>query len=366
MQPFSLLIKPASAACNLACAYCFYAEKAALYPDVATPRMGAETLEVLIRRYMETRQPVYSMIWQGGEPTLMGTAFFKRVIALQKQYAPKGAYLSNSLQTNATLVSRNLAQLLHTYRFLVGCSIDGPAALHDVHRRDKSGKGSHARVLRGIRLLRKQGVPTTALVLVSSANVAAPLQVYRYLLAQGIDNLQFIPCVESDAAGNLLPFSINGQQWGRFLLTVFNEWRGRGQWNVTIRNFESIAAKLLRHKAVECRLCDRCDQYLVIEHNGDIYPCDFFVEEQYKIGNIHDISLSEARSSVIYTEFSNRKTQLPLECSECTHAALCLGDCPYYRPGNDIRKRSVLCEGWQLFFDASKAEFVRLVRMLAA
>lgn len=366
MQPFSLLIKPASAACNLACRYCFYSGKSALYPEVETARMDERTLEVLIRRYMETRQPVYSMIWQGGEPVLMGAAFFKRVIALQKQHAPSGAYLANSLQTNATLVSPDFAQLLHHYRFLVGCSIDGPPELHDIYRVDASGVGSHTRVLRGMRILREQQVAVSALVLVSAANVASPLKVYHYLLSQGWDNLQFIPCVESDVNGNPLPFSITGEQWGAFLLAVFNEWYGRGQWNVTIRNFESIAAQLMRAKPTECRLCESCDQYFVVEHNGDIYPCDFFVEDRYRIGNIHDISFQEARNSDVYRKFTNRKKQLPQECAQCEHFDLCLGDCLHYRPADNWMKQSLLCEGWKLFFGASKAKFVRLIRMLSA
>ncbi len=366
MQPFSLLVKPASADCNLACDYCFYARKKALYPDISAPRMDTATLNILIRRYMETAQPVYSMIWQGGEPALMGQAFYEQVIATQKQYAQRGSYIANSLQTNGTLLTGNLARLLKKYCFLVGCSIDGPAPLHDRHRIDSSGKGSHARVLRGVRLLREQGITPAALVLVSSANVSEPLQVYRYLRAQGFENLQFIPCVEFSSKGVLEPYSISGQQWGKFLLAVFDEWYGRKQWNMTIRNFESFAAHMLRARPVECRFGSRCDQYLVIEYNGDIYPCDFFVEERYKIGNIHEITFEKARKSSRYREFAKSKNSVPQECGECEYFDLCLGDCPHYRNIGDTMQRSVLCDGWRLFFDATRKKFAKLVRTLAA
>ncbi len=366
MQSFSLLVKPASADCNLACSYCFYARKKELYPESSAPRMDAAILDILIRRYMETAQPVYSMIWQGGEPALMGQSFFEQVIAAQKQYAPRGAYIANSLQTNGTLVNGKLSKLLKKYCFLVGCSIDGPAVLHDLHRKDCSGRGSHARVLRGVRLLREQGISPAALVLVSSGNVSEPLQVYRYLLAQGFDNLQFIPCVEFAPEGLLQSFSISGQQWGRFLLAVFNEWYAHKQWNIIIRNFESIAAQCIRAQPAECRFCTKCDQYLVIEYNGDIYPCDFFVEERYKLGNIREMTFEEARNSSRYREFSNSKSQVPQECAECEYLALCLGDCLHYRPMGDTMRRSVLCDGWRLFFDATKKKFAELARTLAA
>ncbi|MCF8104902.1 MAG: anaerobic sulfatase maturase [Desulfohalobiaceae bacterium] len=364
---FSLLLKPASADCNLSCDYCFYLEKKGLYPESKTRRMSHEVLEQVIRSYLGTSQPVYSMIWQGGEPTLMGEAFFEKVVALQKQFAPRGARISNSLQTNATRISQELAAHLGRYRFLAGCSLDGPPGMHNRYRKTPRGKGTHSRVMRGVRTLRQHRVPVNALVLVSAANVKHPATVYRHLKNKGFSYLQFVPCLEFDSRGRPLPYSIGAKDWALFLNRVFDEWYASDQSRISIRLFESLLARLVFGRAGECVFAERCDRYFVVEHNGDIYPCDFFVDPGYKIGNILDLTWEEALQSPVYRNFAGLKRQWSLDCDSCAYQSLCLGDCLKYRmhPGQDPRRLSRLCPGWKLFYAHSLERLQALAREIA-
>lgn len=362
MRPFSLLMKPAGADCNLRCDYCFYLKKGELYPEASKPRMSEETLKAVLERYFETDQFVYSMLWQGGEPTLMGQPFFDRVVALQKAFAPKGARIANAIQTNATLIKEELAAHLGRYRFLAGCSIDGPADLHDAHRRTKTRRGSHKRAAQGVQTLQRNGVPVNGVVLVSASNVDSPQRVYRHLLEQGLRHLQFIPCVEFDHEGKPLPFTITGEQWGNFLLAVFEEWYRGHCGHVSIRNFESVLAKMAGLADTECRLCSRCDQYLVVEHNGDVYPCDFYVDPAYLLGNVRENSFRQMRESDAYHAFMHAKGSVSQACSTCAYFNLCMGDCPKFRTGQREAATSWLCRGWSRFFEQTGERLEALVR----
>ena len=198
MRPFSLLIKPASADCNLRCPYCFYAGKQVLYPSTSPRLMSREGLDRLVSSYMATEQPQYVFGWQGGEPTLLGVGFFREVTALQQRYGRPGAVVSNGLQTNATLIDDALAAHLREYNFLVGVSLDGPAEVHDFYRRDAAGGGSHAAVRAGVARLRQHQVEYNALTLVTPANVGRAAEIFNYLADEGFFYQQYIPCVEFD------------------------------------------------------------------------------------------------------------------------------------------------------------------------
>ncbi len=367
MQPFSLLLKPTSADCNLRCDYCFYLEKRALYPRKTIHRMSDDVLRAVIQRYMETEQPVYAMTWQGGEPTLMGKPFFEKVIAYQKRFGSKGARIANSLQTNAVRITDDLAAHLGRYRFLAGCSLDGPSPMHDRYRKTAAGKPTHTRVMAGIRTLRSHRVPVNALVLVSRANVGRPLEVYRHLKQAGFAHLQFIPCVEFDAAGNPLPYTVEAEEWGRFLIAIFNEWYDRDRYRISVRTFESILHCLVTGGAAECRMAGRCDRYFVVEYNGDIYPCDFFVEPRFRIGNIREMTWEEARASKIYRRFAELKGRSHPGCEGCVHRILCRGDCLKYRTGDGDGPRTLswLCSGWKAFYDAAMDRFQDLAAEIA-
>ncbi|TFG58790.1 MAG: anaerobic sulfatase maturase [Spirochaetales bacterium] len=360
--PFSLLIKPASADCNFTCEYCFYLCKKNLYPRVKTPRMTPEVLETLIRSYMETGQPVCSFGWQGGEPLLMGADFFKEAVRLQQAHGRQGARVHNGLQTNGSLLTPELARHLREFNFLTGISVDGPGDLHDRYRKTSGGTGTYTQVIRGLELLREAGAEVNVLTLVSAANADQPLKVFRHLVEDlGLRYLQFIPCVEFSPEG-LRPWSITAGQWGVFLNTVFDEWQVRWRRRVSVRNFDAVLHLLAEGRSVSCDHGTDCREYLVVEHNGDVYPCDFFVKPELKLGNILTHSWEEMRSSPLYAAFGALKLAARAECAGCPYWKICAGDCVKHR-GRDTAaapEKSLLCAGYKAFYHHTLPAFMQL------
>jgi uncharacterized protein len=224
-----------------------------------------------------------------------------------------------------------MAEHFSRYHFLVGCSLDGPAKIHDRYRRTISGKPSHVNVLRGIETLKRHQVEFNTLVLVSQSNVNHAREVYRYLLDQGLLYHQYIPCVEFNEHGELLPFAINGEEWGEFLCEIFDEWYRKDAFTVSIRHVDSILSKMIEGAANVCTMGLNCCQYLVVEYNGDIYPCDFFVQQQFRLGNIMDTSWEEALASKTYQDFGEQKAKWNKACEACDFLGLCHGDCIKHR-----------------------------------
>jgi uncharacterized protein len=350
-HPFSLLIKPASADCNLACEYCFYLKKAGLYPEQNVHRMSDEVLERLVRSYMETDQPVYSFGWQGGEPTLMGADFFRKVTDYQQRYGKPGARVANGLQTNATLVDDELAGHLGEYQFLVGVSIDGPAELHDAYRRTRADKPSHHLAMRGVERLRRHNVEVNVLVLVSQANVRHAQEVYRYLKGEGFTYMQFIPCVEFMPDGSASDFSITGPEWGAFLNGIYDEWYPNDVRTVSVRHHDALVAFFLDGSRHMCTMGGKCDAYFVVEHNGDIYPCDFFVEPDLKVGNVATDDWATLERRPVRNKFAVRKASWIEACTSCPHLPYCSGDCIKHREHAPDGDGSWLCAGWRAFYD---------------
>jgi uncharacterized protein len=365
VRPFSLLVKPASADCNLRCTYCFYLPKASLYPETKVHRMPDEVLEQLISSYMQTPQPQYVIGWQGGEPTLMGLDFFRKIVELQKKYGRPGASVGNGLQTNATLIDDDLARHLREYHFLVGASIDGPPEIHDQNRVNAGGKGSFGRAMKGIECLDKHGVEYNILVLVNSANVHRGREVYCYLRDRGYYFHQYIPCVEMDDQGHPMPYSITGEQWGKFLCDVFDEWIQNDTRKVSIRLHDAIMEKLLTGRATLCHMGTNCNDYFLIEYNGDVYPCDFFAEPELKAGNIMENSWAELQQNATYLRFGREKSEWNAACDSCRHLELCAGDCIKHRfERGGIGRISWLCEGWMQFYDHTLDDFKKLAEQI--
>lgn len=359
MKPFSLLIKPASADCNLRCEYCFYLDHAGFYPKTRIHRMSDEVLERMISSFMSVPMPQYAFGWQGGEPTMMGLDFFRRAVQLQQKHGSRGTVVANGLQTNATLITDEFAQFLAQYHFLLGVSLDGPAGVHDAHRHYINGRGSHADVLRGIENLKRHNVEFNILVLVNEANVGKAREVYQYLCDNGFYFHQYIPCVEFDEKGEKLPFAITGEQWGDFLCELYDTWIAADTRQVSIRLFDSVLNYLVDGTHVTCNMGRNCRQYFVVEHNGDIFPCDFFVEKDLQLGNVMDTSWEQAADSDIYKRFGRRKAMWNEACEQCRHLALCAGDCPKHRyyAADNPRDISWLCKGWKKFYDHTTEGF---------
>ena len=362
MKEFSLLIKPASFDCNLRCKYCFYLRKEDIFGN-ANHRMSEEILEKMVSSFMQLDMRNHLFSWQGGEPTLMGLNFFKNALGLMQKYG-SGKNVTNTLQTNGTLLNAEWAKLLHKYNFLVGLSLDGPAKIHDAYRLDAGGKGTHHRVIRAINLLKQHKVEFNILTLVSQSNVKLPLEIYRYLKNLGIKYHQYIECVEYAPDGKLAPFAINGKEWGEFMCQIFDEWYKNDRYNISVRLFDTILTKLVDHQAIACSMGRDCRQYLVVEHNGDVYPCDFFVEPRFKLGNIMENGWEEMFESALYNEFGARKCASDEYCGECQWLGLCAGCCPKNRPDHQLGARAVseLCLGWKMFYSHTIDRF----RSLAA
>ncbi|MFX1389188.1 MAG: anaerobic sulfatase maturase [Promethearchaeota archaeon] len=357
MKPFSLLIKPASADCNLRCKYCFYIDHLETNKD--KPRMSNKVLETLISSYMKTDQNKnYAFGWQGGEPMIMGLKFYQKAIELQKRYAPPGAIISNGLQTNGTLITNDFAQFFGEYKFLLGVSLDGPAYIHDYYRKTIGYKETHHLVMKGIEKLKQNNVEFNILILVNNQNVKKANEIYQYLKEHGFYYHQYIPCVEFDENNNPKPFSITGKEWGIFLCDLFDQWKKEDINRISIRLFDSILEYLIYGRYNVCCMGKDCRQYFVVEYDGCIYPCDFFVRKDLLLGNILEDSWDDLFESPTYQKFGRKKSIWHSECNSCSYLNLCHGDCQKFRIGNlDLSKNlSVLCKGWKIFYTHALAQ----------
>ena len=381
---FHVMAKPAGSACNLACSYCFYLSKQTLPGGPGPGHMDDGLLERLVRQYIDgvtADEVVFS--WQGGEPTLRGLDFFRRVVALQEKYAKPGQRIENDLQTNGTLLDEGWARFLKEHRFLVGLSIDGPRELHDTYRVTKHGAPTFAKVFAAAKLLRRFGVPFNTLTCVNRFNASRPLAVYRFLRREvGSTYLQFIPVVqargfETTAPGtgdvSRLPvigtprarpdhpdsvvteWSVDPEEYGRFLCAIWDEWRRKDFGKVLVNFAETLVAQ---HLGLPSQLCvhgEVCGKGVAVEHDGGVYSCDHYVYPEYRLGNLHSsTTLGDMAFSPSQVRFGYAKSgALPRHCLECEFLTDCWGECPKNRllrapdgePGVNY-----LCQGLKRFF----------------
>jgi uncharacterized protein len=375
-EGFQVMAKPVGPACNLACEYCYYLEKEALYPGVNDYRMPAEVLETFIREYIRAQPvPEVSFVWQGGEPTLAGVDFFQAAVALQQKYGA-GKRITNCLQTNGMLLSDDWCRFFARHGFLVGLSLDGPEEVHDRYRRDRGGKPAFRPTMRALRLLRKHGVEFNILATVAGENAGRPREIYRFFKEQGVRFIQFLPVVElmPDAAARRLgmrlgvppsprqertefavtPWTVEPEMYGRFLIDVFDEWVRHDVGSIFVMNFEWALASWMGLPPLSCVFMPRCGRCVVLEHNGDLYACDHYVYPDYRLGNILRDDLREMIESPFQTEFGAQKeASLPGFCRECTVIRGCRGECRKHRfmttpdgePGLNY-----LCAGYKEYF----------------
>jgi uncharacterized protein len=364
-RAFHVMAKPTGSACNLNCDYCFFLKKEGLYPG-STFRMSDEVHEAYIRQLLEAHEvPEVTVAWQGGEPTLMGLDFFRRSLALQKKCQKPGTRIENTFQTNGILLDEEWCRSFHENKFLIGLSLDGPQALHDTYRKDKGGRGTFERVARAARLLQAQQVEFNILCTVNANNADHPSEVYRFfrddLRAQYI---QFIPIVERinengetgfQAGNRVTDRSVRPDQWGRFLNEIFDEWVKRDVGRMFVLNFDGALAGWLGRAGTVCIFGPTCGQGVALEHNGDLYSCDHFVEPNYYLGNILETPLIELVDSEKQRKFGQDKWDtLPRYCRQCQVLRICNGECPKHRfleapdgePGLNY-----LCEGYKAFFE---------------
>jgi len=348
----SLLIKPVSAVCNLDCAYCFYLDREAdPYKALPGRRMSLETLERLVDAYLFYSYPDSVFAFQGGEPTLAGLTFFEKLVRFQLDYGRPGQNISNSLQTNAVLIDEAWCGLLRDYNWLLGVSLDGPEEVHDLYRVNKGGRGTWRQVMKGVEVLKKHRVEFNILCVLSRANVERPRELYRFFRGLGIDNVQYIPLAEFGPDGAPLDFTITPEQYGRFLCETFELWWPERR-KVRIRFFDNVAEALAGLRPGSCTMHETCSSYVVIEYNGDVYPCDFFVESSWRLGNIAVDSFSEIARRKRRYEFAQVKTIPRAECHRCEWRSICRQGCPKFRhgPGRRFEDLDYFCEAYKMIY----------------
>jgi len=376
---FHLLAKPSGSTCNIDCTYCFFLSKEALYPNEKS-RMSAETLEAYIRQLLEShRVPQVTVAWQGGEPTLMKVEFFRRAVELVEKYRKAGQTVQHTFQTNGILLDDDWCAFFKEHNFLVGLSVDGPRELHDAYRRDRRQQGTFDRVMQGLQHLKRHGVEFNILCTVNAANEKHGREVYRFFRDElGAKWIQFIPIVERASeetlaianqgwseqpgrkrllytqTGNLVTErSVGSEQYGRFLVDVFEEWVRHDVGQVYVQLFDvTLEAFFGRHKL--CIHAPTCGYGPALEHNGDLYSCDHFVEPRFLLGNIHKTHMLKLVASPEQRRFGDDKRDtLTAQCQRCEVKPLCNGGCPKDRfalsrdgdPGQNY-----LCAGLELFF----------------
>ncbi|NJD10364.1 MAG: anaerobic sulfatase maturase [Gemmatimonadetes bacterium] len=374
MEPFHLLLKPTGAACNLQCRYCFYLSKAELYPG-ASFRMPDDVLDAAIAQLLDAHPgPEVTIAWQGGEPTLMGLAFYQRAAALIERHRRPGQQVLNTMQTNGVLLDEHWAAFLAEHRFLVGLSMDGPPALHDAWRVDRGGHATAERVRHAWELLARADVDVNILCTVHAANVRRPLEVYRFFRDDlGARFLQFIPIVERLAGvgggeERVSARSVRPGQYGRFLSAIFDDWAVRDVGSVFVQGFDAALASWVGQPSL-CIFQPTCGRALVLEHNGDVYACDHFVDSAHRRGNILTEPLANLLDAPALREFGTAKERLlPAVCRACDVRFACHGECPRNRfvGENGEPGRNYLCDDYRHFFHHISPALNSMARLLRA
>jgi len=327
---FLVMAKPAGPRCNLACVYCYYLGKAGLFPPGTLARMSDELLESYLRQRLETSPgPVTAFEWHGGEPTLLGLDFFRRIVALQKTHCPPGRAVHNGMQTNGTLLDPEWARFLADEQFSVGLSLDGPAEAHDPFRTTRDGRATHVEVVRAFHLLRRYGVHCDVLCVLHAGNVGQPLPVYRWFRELGVTHLQFLPLAGSAAAGD--PDAV-----GRFLNAVFDEWIRHDLGRIAIQTFDEAFRTACGLPHALCTFRATCGDVLVLEHDGGVYACDHFVDPDHRLGRLGETPLAQLAAAPDQARFGRRKRDgLPSRCRACDVLAYCNGGCPKDRTAQE-------------------------------
>ena len=385
----TILAKPGGPLCNMACRYCFYLEKAHLFGAQGSFIMSSEILEAFVRQYIALQDaPEVQFVWQGGEPTLLGVAFFRKVVELQKKYA-NGKKVANSIQTNGILLDDRWCGFLTDNGFLVGLSIDGPRKLHDRYRVDKRRRPTFDRVMRGLAFLKKHDTEFNTLTVVNNVNSGYPLEVYRFLKEVGKGFMQFIPLVErkpdkearelglelglppvpgeKGAPSPVTPWSVNPNQFGEFYVQIFDEWVRQDVGKYFVQFFDVALGNWMGHGSTLCVFAQECGYAGVLEHNGELYSCDHYVYPKYKLGNILNKSLGEMLGSPGQRKFGSDKFEmLPNDCRKCEVRFACNGECPKHRfmhtPGGEPGL-AYLCPAYKRIF-SHMAPYMRLMAEL--
>ena len=347
-----VLIKPVSHDCNMACDYCYYRPVSALYPDAQRPRMGLEVVDAVCEQYRALEPREIKIGWQGGEPTLMGLEFFRRTVEIEARHARPGDCFGNSLQTNGVALNDDWCRFLAANHFLVGLSVDGPPPMNAV-RRFPNGKPAFETAMRGIALLKRHRVEFNVLVVISTANVDHPEEVFAFLRENDLHYSQFIPCTElGQVAGAVSEHSITAAQYADFMTRLFEAWVANDEPSYYVRRIDNWLHQFFGLPPECCEYREDCSNLLTIEWNGDVYPCDFFVEERYRLGNVLGQTLEQMLGGATFRRFVREAERLPAMCEECEWLPYCHGGCYRHRIklGIGPQGQPYLCEAKKRVF----------------
>jgi uncharacterized protein len=360
-RDFQVFVKPFGSICNLDCHYCYYLKKDQLYPERKSFRMPDIILEEYIVQHIEaSTEPVIRFSWHGGEPTLLGLDYFRKIVAIQRKYLPSNQRITNGIQTNGTLLDEDWCRFLAEEGFFVGLSLDGPQEMHDRHRLTKGGKPTFDQTIRGYGLLLQNHVSTDILCVVNADNVRNPEQVYRFFKEIEAKYLSFLPMVEPQfgAIGGVSSLTVPAEAWGDFLCTIFDEWVNQDIGKIKVQIFEEAARTAFGQEHSLCIFRPVCGDIPVIEHNGDFYSCDHFVNDEHRLGNIIETPLVELLENPVQRAFGKAKLDsLPRYCRECEVRDMCHGECPknrFIRTPDGKPGLNYLCAGYKRFFTHSK------------
>jgi uncharacterized protein len=354
---FQVFVKPAGAVCNLACHYCYYLGKGPCGPAEVPAHMREDLLEDYIAQHVAASpDEIIRFSWHGGEPTVLGVDYFRRIVEIQRAYRRAGRTIANGMQTNGTLLDEEWGRFLAAEGFSVGLSLDGPRELHDRYRLTRDGRSSFDGTMRGYDILRGHSVPTDILCVVSAYNVRRPVEVYGFFREIGASYVTFLPLVERrpDVPGGVSPDTVPSEDWGDFLCAVFDEWVNRDIGRIKIQIVEEAARTAFGQEHSLCIFRPVCGDIPVLERNGDFYSCDHFVDAAHRVGNIRETPLVELLESPAQLTFGLAKFEkLPRVCRACEVRVMCNGECPknrFARAPDGERGLNYLCEGYKKFF----------------
>ena len=356
-REFQVFVKPIGSLCNLDCYYCYYLKKEKLYPKGESFRMPDDILEEYIVQHINASpEPVIRFSWHGGEPTVLGLDYFRKIVVLQRKHQPPNQRIANGMQTNGTLLDEDWCRFFAKEGFAVGLSLDGPQEMHDLYRVTKDQKPTFEQTMRGYKLLQKHQVYCDILCVVNAQNVRHPSQVYRFFKQIEAPYVTFLPMVEPqpDAENGVSQLTVPADAWGDFLCTIFDEWRDQDIGQIKVQIFEEAARTAFDQEHSLCIFRPICGDIPVVEHNGDFYSCDHFVDAEHCFGNIRKTPLVELLESPAQRAFGEAKLDtLPRYCRTCKVRAMCNGECPknrFIRTPDGEEGLNYLCAGYKRFF----------------
>ena len=356
-REFQVFVKPIGSICNLDCHYCYYLKKENLYPKGESFRMPDDVLEEYIVQHIEaSAEPVIRFSWHGGEPTVLGLDYFRKIVSLQRKHKPPKQRIANGMQTNGTLLDEDWCRFFAEEGFFIGLSLDGPQDMHDRYRLTKDQKPTFGQTMRGLECLQTHRVHCDILCVVNAHNVQYPLQVYRFFKKIKASYITFLPMVEPqpEAEGGVSSLTVLADAWGEFLCTIFDEWRDRDIGRIKVQIFEEAARTAFEQEHSLCIFRPTCGDVPVIEHNGDFYSCDHFVDPEHCLGNIRETPLVELLESPAQRSFGQAKQDtLPRYCRTCEVRDMCNGEClknRFIRTPDGEAGLNYLCAGYKRFF----------------